>query len=425
MPISQTPPIPESLHVGAERPADFAEFWAEVKRDLASVPADWERLPGAGGETATHTVDWLRFSSLADTVVYGWLAVPKRLTHSTDNRGYLWLPGYSLGNPPPGPESLYPETLTLGLNVHGRLPDTPYSHPSRADADYIAEGIDSPQTYIYRRIVGHCLRALDVLAAQPELGAGRLIAGGMSQGGGLALIVSALMPEVTLCLADMPWLCALPLALSLLDRDKYKGRGIGRYPDARGLIADAADAHPERAAEIYRTYAYFDPLCHAPDIRCRVQMSAGGRDPSCKPPTIYAVYDALQCPKDMLFLPETGHDIVPAMHEANENWVQRMEEILPMADEIEEHIGLTQSDAFEQVRPADTETTKRLFADGGDGKEKEATLRSHHAGASSEAPASSGIPSAEKQHGEPGEAFDRQTETPMAGHVQPATQSTQ
>ncbi len=96
-----------------------------------------------------------------------------------------------------------------------------------------------------------------------------------------------------------------------------------------------------------------------------------------------------------------------------------------MEDQIEEHIGLTQPDAFEQVRPADTETEKRLFADGGDGKEKEATLRNHRAGASSEAPASSGIPSAEKQSGEKGEAFDKQTETPMAGHVQPATQSTQ
>jgi hypothetical protein len=94
-------------------------------------------------------------------------------------------------------------------------------------------------------------------------------------------------------------------------------------------------------------------------------------------------------------------------------------------DHIEEHIGLTQPDAFEQFRPADAETTKHLFADGGDGKEKEATLHSHHAGASSDAPASSGIPSAEKQHGQKGEAFDPQAETPMAGHVQPATQSTQ
>lgn len=94
-------------------------------------------------------------------------------------------------------------------------------------------------------------------------------------------------------------------------------------------------------------------------------------------------------------------------------------------DNIEDHVGVTQPDAFAQTTTGGSETTKQLFADGGDGKEKEATQRSHHAGASSEAAASSGIPSAEKQHGVKGEAFDTQTETAMADRSQPATQSTQ
>ena len=318
----------EETRAEGKRPADFAAFWAGVKSELAQVPADWERMAGAGGETATHTVDWLRFSSLGETLVYGWLATPKNLTQPGGHRGYLWLPGYSLGNPPPGPESLYPDTVTFGLNIHGGLPDTPYRHPSVSNVDYIMQGIESPQTYVYRKIAGHCLRALDVLAAQPEVSPERLIVGGMSQGGGLALVTAALAPQVKLCLADMPWLGALELALSLLDRSKYQNKhqkmGVARYPDARGLIADYADAHPEAAAQIYQTYAYFDPLSHAADIRCRVQMSAGGRDPSCKPPTIYAVFNALACPKEMLFLPAVGHDIVPAMHEAHAKWVQEV-----------------------------------------------------------------------------------------------------
>lgn len=94
-------------------------------------------------------------------------------------------------------------------------------------------------------------------------------------------------------------------------------------------------------------------------------------------------------------------------------------------DNIQEHIAVTQPDAFAQTTTGGSETGKQLIADGGDGKEKEVTLRSHHAGASSEAPASSGIPSAEKQHGAKGEAFDTQTETAMADRSQPATQSTQ
>jgi hypothetical protein len=93
-------------------------------------------------------------------------------------------------------------------------------------------------------------------------------------------------------------------------------------------------------------------------------------------------------------------------------------------DNIEDQIGVTQPDAFAQTTTGARETIKHLVADGGDGKEKEVNLRSHHAGASSEAPANSGIPSAEKQHGVKGEAFDPQTdETPMAGHVVPRTQN--
>ena len=313
----------EQTHVPAERPADFDTFWQEIRAELALVPLEWERLPGAGGETARHRIDWLRFSSLDDVLIYGWLAVPKEAPQP-GRRGYLWLPGYSLGNPPPGPEALYPDTLTLGLNLHGNIPDAPYAHPSASGMDYITEGIESPHTYIYRAIVAHCLRALEVLARQEEVAPNRLVVGGMSQGGGLALITAALTPDVCLCLADMPWLGALDLALSLLDRAKYRKTKAARYPDARGLIADYAEAHPDRAAQVYQTYRYFDPLSHAAYVTCPTQVSAGGRDPSCKSPTVYAVFNALQCEKEMLFLPQTGHEIVPAMHEAHGPWVQRV-----------------------------------------------------------------------------------------------------
>ena len=313
----------EQTRAQVRRPADFAAFWAGVKSELAQIPLEWERLPGAGGETESYVVDWLRFSSLNDVLAYGWLAVPKSLL-AGKRRGYLWLPGYSLGNPPPGPECLYPDTVTFGLNLHGNLPDMPYVHPSVSNADYITQGIGSPQTYIYRAILGHCLRALEVLAQQPELDGERLMVGGMSQGGGLALVTAALAPAVRLCLADMPWLCALELALSLLDRERYQKMKSARYPDARGLIADYAEAHPDQAAQVYETYHYFDPLSHAAAILCPMRLSAGGRDPSCKPPTIYAVLNELRCEKDMLYLPAVGHEIVPAMREAHGDWVQRV-----------------------------------------------------------------------------------------------------
>ena len=313
----------EETRSEVKRPQDFTEFWQRLKDELAQVPLEWERIPDSTWTTSELTVDWLRFPSLNGQFVYGWLAVPKHPAPA-DNTGYLWLPGYSHGNPPPRTESLYPRTVTLGLNLHGNTPDTPYVHPGTQNQEYITQGIDSPETYIYRDIIAHCLRAMDVLGELPEIHPTKRFVGGMSQGGGLALITAALHPMARMCLADMPWLCDLDRALSLIDRDRYKSLPHFRIPDGRALIEDYADTHPERREQIFQTYRYFDPLSHAAYIRCPTQVSAGGRDPSCKPPTIFAVYNALTCEKEMLYLPTVGHEIVPAMHEAHAKWVQRL-----------------------------------------------------------------------------------------------------
>ncbi len=322
--MADSPDIPlEKIRSEPKRPPDFVDFWGRMKEELAETPLEWERVPDAAWTTPDVIVDWVRFPSLGGLHVYGWLAVPKHAAPE-DHVGYLWLPGYSYGNPPPGPESLYPNTVTLGLNLHGNTPDTPYIHPFTLGREYITQGIDSPETYIYREIVAHGLRALDVLAAQPEVDPARLAVGGMSQGGGLALVTAALAPQMRLCLADMPWLCDLDRALALIDRARYKKLANHRIPDGRALIEDYADAHPARRDQIYQTFRYFDPLSHAADILCPTQMSAGGRDPSCKPPTIYAVYNALTCEKEMLSLPTVGHEIVPAMHRTHAKWVERL-----------------------------------------------------------------------------------------------------
>lgn len=91
-----------------------------------------------------------------------------------------------------------------------------------------------------------------------------------------------------------------------------------------------------------------------------------------------------------------------------------------MADQ---HVGLTDPEAYEQTTTGESVTGKHLFVDGSDGKEKEVTITSAHAGASSEASAASGIPSAVKQHDIKGDTSSEKDETPMGGRVQPTTQN--
>lgn len=86
-------------------------------------------------------------------------------------------------------------------------------------------------------------------------------------------------------------------------------------------------------------------------------------------------------------------------------------------DKIEDHIAATQPDAFAQAEGDQGVHGKHIIADPKDGKEKEATLLSHHAGASSEAPASSGIPSAMRQQGVRQEAVADQDEPAAASRT--------
>ena len=99
------------------------------------------------------------------------------------------------------------------------------------------------------------------------------------------------------------------------------------------------------------------------------------------------------------------------------------ETVQPQPDE---QVGLDSPEAFEITTDGTSVTGKRLFADGGDGQEKEVNVQDPVAGASSTAPASSGIPSAMKQQGiatgnvaAEGAAADK---TPMADRDIPARQ---
>ena len=90
----------------------------------------------------------------------------------------------------------------------------------------------------------------------------------------------------------------------------------------------------------------------------------------------------------------------------------------------EEHILTPDPEnVFEQTTSGESVTRKHLIVEGGSSREKEANSLSPHAGASSEAPASSGIPSAVTQHGLREAAAPETVETPMAGHILPTKQN--
>ena len=158
-------------------------------------------------------------------------------------------------------------------------------------------GIAAPQTYYYRGVYLDCVRALDVLAARPEVDATRLAVTGVSQGGGLSLAVAGLDERVRLCIPEVPYLCDFPRAVAITPD--------GPYREIAGYLR-LCDSVEESAA--LKTLSYFDNVNLAGLVKASCLVSVGLWDTICPPSTVFAAYNHLAGPKEIKVYPYMGHD---------------------------------------------------------------------------------------------------------------------
>jgi len=288
-------------------PPDFQTFWERIAWSHTSVPLNIERTHKTLDDTSTHRVDRISFVGGGGKRIHGWFGVPKDEIPLFG--GLLCLPVYGWEAQPIDFNSTLPGFATLSLNLHGYPPD--YIRDYEYGDGYMARGIESRDSYIFRDITITALRALDVLAEQVEVDNNRLVAGGMSQGGGLVFWLSALTNRLKAVYADMPFYA---------DHREYFRRQV-RYPYKE--IFDYIQTHPSTEVEIRQTLAYYDTLNFAPHTRCPVQVSYGKKDPKVRPIGVQSIYSALPEPKNLIVY-ENGHDWDPKMPENNLAWLKKI-----------------------------------------------------------------------------------------------------
>ncbi|HVS69755.1 MAG TPA: acetylxylan esterase [Phycisphaerae bacterium] len=288
-------------------PKDFDAFWKNTLAHTASLgppsPHFIERLPNLFPLVDIYDVT---FAGFANHPIKAWFLEPagndKPLPCIISFIGYSGgrgLPADHLAPPCAGYAHFVMDTRGQGASSSGHsfgeTPDPVGSGP--ATAGFLTKGIQSPDTYFYRRVFTDAVRAVQSVAQHPHVDPKRLAVSGVSQGGGIALATAALLRnKIKLCMADVPFLCHFRRAATLVDTHPY--HEIAHYLRARRMDEDL----------LFHTLSYFDALHFAPRITARTLMSVALMDNICPPSTVFAAYNRIPAKKEIRIYPFNTHE---------------------------------------------------------------------------------------------------------------------
>lgn len=165
----------------------------------------------------------------------------------------------------------------------------------------MTRGINSPEDYYYTRLYADAVRAVETAADLDGVDRSRIAVSGASQGGALALATSALLgPAVTLCYADVPFLCDIARAVTVSPQMPY------------AEVAEFLAQHVELVPTALDTLRYVDCALLARRITAECLLSVGLMDEICPPSTVYAAYNEITAVKQIAAFPFGVHAVPPA-----------------------------------------------------------------------------------------------------------------
>jgi cephalosporin-C deacetylase len=160
----------------------------------------------------------------------------------------------------------------------------------------MTKGIEHPDTYYYRRLMTDAVRAVDAVRSLPDVAVDSVSVQGVSQGGGLALAVAGLVPDVVAAMPDVPFLCHYRRALEVSDRQPFEE--ITRYLSVRRQMVD----------QVFATLSYFDGVNFAKRAGASGYFSVALQDLTCPPSTVYAAFNHYAGDKEMVIYPFNDHE---------------------------------------------------------------------------------------------------------------------
>jgi len=294
-------------------PPDLETFWSKTLEEsrAAARPPEFNRV--STGLSLVDTFD-VTFSGFGGHPVRAWLHLPANLEAPIP--AVVRYQGYGGGRG----TALDVTTWTLAgyatllMDTRGQgsawgpgdTPDPVGSSPSYPG--FMTRGILDPHEYYYRRVYADAVMALEVMRAHPLVRADRVAVTGASQGGGVALSVAALVPDLWAVLADVPFLCDFRRATQIVDTEPYTE------------IVHYLKIHRDHTDIAFSTLAYFDAAGLVTYAKAPALFSVGLMDQTCPPSTVYAAFNRYggqeHVEKRIVEYPFNDHEGGEAFHRA-------------------------------------------------------------------------------------------------------------
>ncbi|MBN1465563.1 acetylxylan esterase [candidate division KSB1 bacterium] len=302
---------PEKIAPTVQYPDDFRQFWQKAMEENAKVPMDAEMtlLPERCTEKSNvYQVSLQNFKP--GSRFYGILAVPKA---DGVYPAILRVPGAGArpyrgdtGNADRG-------IITLEVGIHGvplDMEPSVYSDMMSSSIDgYWFYNLDDKERYYYKRVYLGCVRAVDFIFSLPQFDGENIGVTGGSQGGALSIVTAGLDKRIKYLAPFYPALC---------DLTGYLHGRAGGWPHTfkKEWYGDWNNT-PKKI----ETVGYYDVVNFARQVMQSGFYSWGYNDNVCPPTTMYAAYNVIDAPKELVLAQDTWHWAYPEQYAQSNEWL--------------------------------------------------------------------------------------------------------
>ena len=300
------------------RPDDFEAFWSATLTEAPRHDLDVRMNPVDHGLELIESWD-VAFAGFGGHPIRAWLHLPATEARNEPLPAVVQYQGYGGGRGLAHESVLWAIAGYAHLIVDTRGQGSAWSTGDTADPvgstpaqpGFMTRGILDPRDYYYRRVYVDAVRAVEVARGDERIDGKRVAIAGASQGGGITIGVSALVPDLAAVMIDVPFLCDFPRAIEITDRDPYAE--VTRY----------LKVHRDQRERVLRTLSYFDGVLHASAGKAPALFSVALMDETCPPSTVYAAYNAYRGPKELVVYPYNDHEGGGAWQQARQiGWLR-------------------------------------------------------------------------------------------------------